>query len=215
MEIDNHGTPGNVGARWWEIYNNTFTINDDQNVDKWFQLRAGSGMIFNNSTPSNGLGGRALNLWEEDAGYPAAYQIGRGKCFASPCNSGSNQTLTPAYIWLRDPDNPLSIDEASPNQIVANRDYYIQGASFNGTSGVGVGTRAARPTTCTKGVAYWSTDQGEWNKTNGASPDGTLDLCTATNIWTNAYYTPYTYPHPLINDADESLSPPINLRFVP
>jgi transcriptional regulator with XRE-family HTH domain len=36
-----------------------------------------------------------------------------------------------------------------------------------------------------------------WNTSNGSTNDGTLDVCTATNTWTNAVYTPYTYPHPL------------------
>lgn len=66
------------------------------------------------------------------------------------------------------------------------------------TSGIGRGTRAQRPTLCTTGVAWWATDQGgHWDTTSGNSNDGTLDKCTATNTWTNDYYTPKVYPHPL------------------
>jgi hypothetical protein len=25
-QVDQHGTNGNIGARWWEIYDNTFNI---------------------------------------------------------------------------------------------------------------------------------------------------------------------------------------------
>ena len=57
------------------------------------------------------------------------------------------------------------------------------------------GPIASRPTTCTTGVAYWATDEGEWDSTH-AGPDGRLYKCTATNTWT-LFYTPYTYPHPL------------------
>jgi hypothetical protein len=61
---------------------------------------------------------------------------------------------------------------------------------------MGVGVIASRPGTCTTGVAYWATNEGEWNSTNGATADGRLYKCTSTNTWT-LYYTPYTYPHPL------------------
>ena len=76
------------------------------------------------------------------------------------------------------------------------------GLSFNGTVGVGEGTLAARPATCTTGVGYWATDQGSWN-TSSSNPqgvqlnggDGVLYRCVSTNTWAS-YYTPYTYPHP-------------------
>ena len=73
------------------------------------------------------------------------------------------------------------------------------GAAY--TVGTGHGTLANRPTTCTTGVGYWATDQGNWNASGVAGPrgysNGQLYVCTATNTWTLSY-TPYTYPHPLI-----------------
>lgn len=203
--IDNHGTAGNRGARWWELYKNTFTLNAGDNVDKWIQNRAGSGLIFGNTVPASGNnGGGTLTLWEEDTGYPAQDQIGRGM----------NQTLDPAYIWLKPSNLPLAIDQASANQIVADRDYYLETASFNGTSGVGVGTRANRPATCTPAVAYWATDEGEWWAAN-AGADGRLYKCIAANTWA-LHYTPFTYPHPLQSQGGAvdrvAPSPPTNLQ---
>ena len=68
--------------------------------------------------------------------------------------------------------------------MLENRDFYNYTAGFNGTSGLGRGILASRPSTCDALTAYFATD------TN------TLYQCSSANTWTS-YYTPYTYPHPL------------------
>src|SRR5215470_17916881 len=65
----------------------------------------------------------------------------------------------------------------------------------SGFVGMGHGTKARRPTACTTGVAYWATDEGNWNQSGNSFGQGNLYICTATNTWTLSY-TPYTYPHP-------------------
>lgn len=110
-----------------------------------------------------------------------------------------NQELKPAYFWdnLRS-GSPVSIfiDTVERNDlhIQEERDVYFHDSTFDGTTGVGTGTIGSRPSTCTTGVAYWATDEGEWNGLQ-AGADGRLYKCTATNTWT-LYYTPYSYPHP-------------------
>jgi len=95
------------------------------------------------------------------------------------------------------------------NAIAENVDFYNLNPSFNGTIGMGCGTLASRPGTCTTGVGYWATNQSCTNLTGmvGANPaapiSGTLYKCTAPNTWT-AYYTPYTYPHPLRSEITPS-----------
>jgi hypothetical protein len=97
--------------------------------------------------------------------------------------------------------------------ILVNRDFYTHAPSFNGTEGIGEGTLASRPASCTTGVAYWATDEGDWNS-NNPGPDGQLYKCTATNTW-SLYYTPYTYPHPLQTGAGINTyaapAPPTNM----
>ncbi|SRR5713101_5664550 len=109
--------------------------------------------------------------------------------------------------------------------VLPNREYYNavsaspQGSlisPFNGTTGMGFGTLANRPTTCVTssetafgkgaaGVGYFATDVG---------PQGTLYTCSATNTW-SVYYTPYTYPHPLVTGGGaQPPAPPTNLRAV-
>lgn len=166
-------------------------------------------------------------------GYPCVGQPGYMEAHGSPLwgklspnaawgnFNGHNNTLLDLNIRGNGP--PDYDDE----HMVENRDYYnavsltanscvspgVNCSPFNGTTGIGVGTLANRPNTCTHtttplgdeggGVMYWATDQGSWNQStsnpygvqaNGA--DGVLYRCSATNTWT-LHYTPYTYPHPL------------------
>ena len=121
---------------------------------------------------------------------------------------------------------------SSPLALLENRDYWQQGPTFDGSAtqgcgypthpstcntGVGCGTLANRPATCTTGVAYWATNQSCSDMTGmvGADPStsisGTFYKCTGTNSWT-AYYTPYTYPHPLRGEAPD---PDITAPAVP
>jgi hypothetical protein len=133
----------------------------------------------------------------------------------TPTPSGPlNQALDPIYEWN---DSSPSVNfgvmaGTNVGNTIANRDYYIESLNqafqtsatspFNGTSGVGHGTLANRPTTCTTGVGY-----AEYSGSTFAQ----LDKCTSTNTWTNAIYTPYTYPHPLISGVVIKPGSPLNL----
>ena len=81
--------------------------------------------------------------------------------------------------------------------IQADRDYFKEAPFFNGSTGVGIGTKAqmlAIKGTKT-GVGFWVTDEGDWNVANGTKKDGQLYTWNGTS-WVLSY-TPYTYPHPL------------------
>jgi hypothetical protein len=122
------------------------------------------------------------------------------------------QVLDPIYEWAdtHTGGGGTPVTTASP-RLLANRDYYSEDANqaaqgspsspFAGNPstgpGVGHGALANRPASCTTGVAYWATDQGNWNQ-SGSLAQGELYICTATNTWA-LHYTPYTYPHPLVS----------------
>lgn len=219
--IDSHSNQGWRGCRRWEVYNNT--IKFGQPYFTPFFIRGGTGTIFNN-TIGSGWGEPYISLdnvrsIESRAplgqcngsapadgnrlsnGWPCRDQIGWATDSSqwTPSNMYPAQVSTPAYFWsntIGGSAAPVQIRNGTSAWIQPNRDYYLQNASFTGASGMGVGTIASRPATCTTGVGYWATNEGEWNDTNGATADGRLYKCTATNTWT-LYYTPFTYPHPL------------------
>ena len=145
-------------------------------------------------------------------GYPCWHQPGRSfevtpaGGVLRPIYGWNNQwSDTLAQIQFSMEDNGGSPDYM-PNHLVGDRDFYLPASGvqtaptspFNGTTGMGWGTKANRPTTCSTGatdaadagsggVGYFATDKG---------PMGTLYRCATTNNWV-VHYQPFIYPHPL------------------
>lgn len=216
-----HGTDsGNYrGALKFEIYLNDFNCST---TARTHHLRSGTGVVFGNTYHADyGLSVMAnersndgcsnCSDWgicdgtsEYDAnesggeGYACRDQI--GTVFGAALDDAS-YTLVPLYSWSNTKDGAaqdLAFALAASGRLVEkhileNRNFYNEDASFDGTSGVGVGVIGSRPATCTTGVGYWATDEGSWN---ASGDDGRLYRCTATNTWT-LHFTPYDYPHPL------------------
>ncbi len=131
--------------------------------------------------------------------------VGAGQCDVL---NGANRTphwlhqiREPAYFWNNRLNGALAGASTEYN-IVENLDFYNETSPFDGTTGVGVGTLADRPKTCTQGAAYWATDQGEWDSTH-PGPDGQLYVASAKNTWT-LHYIPFTYPHPLATGRSDA-----------
>ena len=169
------------------------------------------------------------------------YQILRASvCFDQPSRSGgallssltpatgwSGEVLDPTYEWMDTVSGSLGhgVIEGYTAKLIANRDFYMESKNqaaqtsatspFNGTSGTGHGTLAFRPASCTTGVGYFATDQGNWNQSGNSFGQGQLFTCASTNNWALAY-TPYSYPHPLIaggtgGTGGSPVAPPTNL----
>jgi hypothetical protein len=115
-QVDQHGTAGMVGARWWEIYDNTFTVAANGNQSNYMALRDGSGLVFDNhvtNPSSNGATG-TIELTEDatSGSYPLTYQVGLGV----------NQSKSPAYVWGN--DSSMSVVSGS-SFVQAGRDYFV------------------------------------------------------------------------------------------
>lgn len=160
----------------------------------------GSNYVDSNETAAGWLcrdqpgAGKDASYWRFSMGAPASVQAKR------PLYMWNN--TAPSGRWIFDSCDSGPGTSCDEPRIVHDRDFFqpatgVQTTSsspFNGTTGTGWGIIARRPTTCTTGVGYWATDEGEWNSTNGATPDGRLYQCSSTNTWT-LYYTPFPYPH--------------------
>jgi hypothetical protein len=117
MQIDFHGTPGSIGARWAEVYENTFNTGvANAAQSNYVVIRGGSGVIWNNHHTGVNCGDNScgnIAIFEEDTGgYPQLYQPGRGR----------NQAYSPIYVWGNDPTLPAGGDG---NLVLLNRDVFV------------------------------------------------------------------------------------------
>jgi hypothetical protein len=160
-------------------------------------------------------------------GYPCWHQPGRNK----------DAELKPVYQWLnrdhngvRTPWNVesgtwtgLNADCANNNtdrincHLQTDRDIFESVSAsaqssptspFNGTTGIGHGTLANRPTTCSAGTNVDSPDAGMSGVGYWATDVKTFYRCATTNTWV-VHYRPYVYPHPLVSGKP---APPLNPR---
>lgn len=198
---------GNTATMGMELYGNILTSSVRGGI---FCLhRGGKAVIFNNKIITGGSFSASAREEYSDSLNPPA---------SGP--TGQPQHVSDSYYWNNSYNSKI-INFIASNftqnnieyQLTENIDFYNYNTSFNGTTGIGAGTLANRPTTCNPNVGYWATNQliddiSGMVGANSVTPiSGTLYKCTSTNTWTE-FYSPYTYPHPL-----RSLNKPTNISI--
>ena len=181
-----HGNQANAwsGAMGFEAYGNEiYATYDNRLVD----MRAGKTLFYNNTITQPRSSTMICAREEEyDSGNPPA---------RSPI-SGQPQHVSDSYIFNNYRNGVLKITDfpytgsqlyyGDEGCYVPTEDihFFRHNTSFNGSSGVGVGTLSQRPSSCSKeGVAWWATDENKLYRWK----NGKWEL----------YYTPFPYPHPL------------------
>jgi hypothetical protein len=206
------------------LFNNSFTAYSGKSNDAAIvqHYRSGDPVSWGYSTAespineecnatgtTNAPDGQRVGMPAGQEGYPCWHQPGRNAA----------DEMMPMYAWNNywaDTGAKINlVKSADDAHVLANRDYHNaiskdaqtsptspwdgthSGFVAAGNYGMGFGTLANRPTTCTAnaialdagfgGVGYFATDQGA---------QGKLYRCSATDTWT-LHYEPYTYPHPL------------------
>jgi hypothetical protein len=183
IQVEVHGN-GAVGARWLEVYQNTFNCNGASTAcGDTVEMRAGSGVTWGNSLVgdwSHANGGGSIVLWEEgSASWPNAWQVGSAingyTAGHSTCPGPLN--TAPVYVWgnagsVSTPASQMQPPFVQAGTIALNRDYFVS---------------SSQPASM------------QWMEASG-------DTCSTTYS-----YVPYTYPHPLQGTTSSGPAPPSGL----
>jgi hypothetical protein len=167
----NMGTGGNHGNMGFEAYENLLLLASYNT--RLCDHRGGRGLCYNNNVVTSGAVEITVREEYPDSQNPPAAAL-----------DGETQKVSQSYFWSNTKNGSTRVDPV-PTGVSPNVDYWFQGASFNGSSGIGVGLRSARPNSgLTVGVGYWATDERILYRATGAT------------TW-EIFYSEYPYPHPL------------------
>ena len=190
---DIHGNQSAAGEQYStivvEIYGN---MHINGRTGRWVYDRGGQTLTFN-------------NVFNSASGQPVIQLAEEYDDSLSPSNFGI-QHINNTYYWNNTHNGTTTIHATERsdccNAIAENSEFYNYNASFDGTTGIGIGP-SPPAISCTKGVGYWVTNAIPGDKAPNTMADlksysqtGKFYKATATNTWT-LYYTPFTYPHPL------------------
>lgn len=221
--LDFHGNQtAGMATMIGEVYGNKFIVGTGYYANYIVDQRGGIVRMFYNNVHGYTGSAASVKVREEynDADTNAPLH-NPGTYYMRPMDS---------YFWINAKSGTTLINAYQSTQCVDSCGYTIAensnwydhdstNCAAGGeacTAGVGCGTLANRPASCTAGVGYWATDQscsdvsayvGAGGVTATKKIVGTLYKCTATDTWTQ-YYEPYDYPHPLtLGDEGDTTAP--------
>lgn len=198
-----------------EIYGNQ--VNAGDLAIKFIQQRGGHALVFFNNTDTTYAGTWPVysqvkqEYGDSLTGHACADESG------NYCTTdGEYQHVHDSYYW-NNRKGLTTLDGNGTGAIDIQSTFSgspppAEGTPVAGVNHLGPATTpaascgASRPGTCAVGASYWETSQDNCSDLTGyvgteATPiEGTLYKCTSENTWT-AYFTPYTYPHPLRGEA--------------
>lgn len=193
------GSGGQTGTMVVEAYGNNCGTNC--RGYRGINHRGGWGLYFNNT--STGSGGFSHEINQYDTG-----DSGGSGCNSQMPNAGGGYDgqVNNTYGWnMTHNGSPKVLDTGGLGNgcgISENNGWWAEnGSCTTSACSAGIGTSTTAPTgTCTTGVAFWVASTSGVTVDPAVIQNGTLYKCTSTNVWT-AYYTPYTYPHPLRGES--------------
>lgn len=202
----NMGPGGNYGTMGVEIYGN-LVVGSGYFI-RLFDHRGGKGLVFNNQIIGSGSNGE-VQIREEHADTenpPASNAI-----------DGTPQRISNTYYFQNRNGANGSLgysftENRGSTPIAEDVSFFSHKSSFNGASGVGVGTltqmQAIKPTKT--GVGFWVTNNPP--TTLPSTLDGLKALTGQLYRWNGStwtlHYTPYPYPHPLTLTQSGGTTPP-------
>jgi|SRR5579862_433516 len=183
-----------TGARWWEVYQNTFALPGTQPGQPFHQgsyanFRGGSGLVYNNHStgtpyqnvpPGWSWGQLAGSSDQQTGSWPLNWQIGRG----------INESYSPSYAWGNDWQTTVQV--GLTNSGTSFPSYVQVGPTLTSSTCIANATTGHSASFC----------DGE-NVGSGAMPTLTrcqsaADLLAGCGTTPITYtYTPAPFPHPL------------------